>query len=111
MAAFAMCEKCAGQYHDVSNRRFHAQPVACPVCGPKIWLADNKGNKIETEPDKTIAQTAKLLKEGKILAIKGIGGFHLAVDAFNNEAVIQLRERKKREHKPLDRKSVVRERV
>ena len=101
MAAFAMCEKCAGQYHDVSNRRFHAQPVACPVCGPKIWLADNKGNKIETEPDKTIAQTAKLLKEGKILAIKGIGGFHLAVDAFNNEAVIQLRERKKREHKPF----------
>ena len=101
MSAFAMCEKCAGQYHDASNRRFHAQPVACPKCGPKIWLADNKGNKIQTDSDKAIAQTAQLLKEGKILAIKGIGGFHLAVDAFNNEAVIRLRERKKREHKPL----------
>ncbi len=101
MSAFAMCEKCAGQYHDVSNRRFHAQPVACPQCGPKIWLADNKGNKIQTDSDKTITQTAQLLKEGKILAIKGIGGFHLAVDAFNNEAVIRLRERKKREHKPF----------
>ncbi|MGD0573336.1 MAG: carbamoyltransferase HypF [Sedimentisphaerales bacterium] len=101
MSAFAMCEKCAGQYHDVSNRRFHAQPVACPQCGPKIWLADNKGNKIQSDCDKTIAQTAQLLKKGKILAIKGIGGFHLAVDAFNNEAVILLRERKKREHKPF----------
>ncbi|MGA2678967.1 MAG: carbamoyltransferase HypF [Sedimentisphaerales bacterium] len=101
MSAFAMCDKCAGQYHDVSNRRFHAQPVACPQCGPKIWLADNKGNKIQTDCDKTITQTAQLLKEGKILAIKGIGGFHLAVDAFNNEAVIRLRERKKREHKPF----------
>ncbi len=109
MSAFAMCEKCAGQYHDASNRRFHAQPVACPVCGPKIWLADNKGNKIygehsrtiQADSDKTIAQTAQLLKKGKILAIKGIGGFHLAVDAFNNEAVIRLRERKKREHKPF----------
>jgi hydrogenase maturation protein HypF len=101
MSAFAMCEKCAGQYHDVSNRRFHAQPVACPQCGPKIWLADNKGNKIQSDCDKTITQTVQLLKKGKILAIKGIGGFHLAVDAFNNEAVIRLRERKKREHKPF----------
>ncbi len=101
MSAFAMCEKCASQYHDVSNRRFHAQPVACPQCGPKIWLADSKSNKIESDCDKTITQTAQLLKEGKILAIKGIGGFHLAVDAFNNEAVKQLRERKKREHKPF----------
>jgi hydrogenase maturation protein HypF len=101
MSAFAMCEKCAGQYHDVANRRFHAQPVACPQCGPKIWLTDNKGNKIQTDSDKTITQTAQLLKKGKILAIKGIGGFHLAVDAFNNEAIKQLRERKKREHKPF----------
>lgn len=101
MSAFAMCEKCASQYHDVTDRRFHAQPVACPQCGPKIRLADNKGNKIQTDSDKAISQTAQLLKEGKILAIKGIGGFHLAVDAFNNEAVKQLRERKKREHKPF----------
>ncbi len=101
MSVFAMCEKCAAQYHDVTDRRFHAQPVACPQCGPKIWLADNKGNKIQTDSDKTISQTAQLLKEGKILAIKGIGGFHLAVDAFNNDAVKCLRERKKREHKPF----------
>lgn len=101
MSAFAMCEKCAGQYHDVENRRFHAQPVACPTCGPKIWLADNKGNTIQTGTDKVITQTAKLLKEGKILAIKGIGGFHLAVDALNDDAVKRLRERKKREHKPF----------
>ncbi len=101
MSPFAMCEKCSGQYHDVTNRRFHAQPVACPQCGPKIWLADNKGNKIQTGTDKVITQTAQLLKEGKILSIKGIGGFHLAVDAFNNEAGERLRERKKREHKPF----------
>jgi hydrogenase maturation protein HypF len=101
MSAFAMCEQCAGQYHSVTDRRFHAQPVACPKCGPKIWLCDNKGNKIQTDSDKAIAQTSQLLKEGKILAIKGIGGFHLAVDAFNNTAVKRLRERKRREHKPF----------
>ncbi|MGA2324405.1 MAG: carbamoyltransferase HypF [Sedimentisphaerales bacterium] len=101
MSAFAMCDKCAGQYHDVANRRFHAQPVACPQCGPKIWLADNKGTKIQADSDKTITQTAQLLREGKIVAIKGIGGFHLAVDALNDDAVKQLRERKKREHKPF----------
>lgn len=101
MSAFAMCEKCEGQYHDVADRRFHAQPVACPQCGPKIWLADNNGNTIQTGTDKVISQTAKLLREGKILAIKGIGGFHLAVDAFNNEAVGRLRQRKQREHKPF----------
>jgi len=101
MSAFAMCGKCAGQYRNVTDRRFHAQPVACPQCGPKIWLADNKGNTIQTGIDKVITQTAQLLKEGKILAIKGIGGFHLAVDAFNNEAVVRLRERKKREYKPF----------
>jgi hydrogenase maturation protein HypF len=101
MSAFAMCDRCAGQYRDVADRRFHAQPVACPQCGPKIWLADNKGNSIQTGTDKVITQTARLLKEGKILAIKGIGGFHLAVDAFNNEAAKRLRERKKREHKPF----------
>ena len=116
MSAFAMCDKCAGQYHNVADRRFHAQPVACPQCGPQIWLADNRGNTIQTGPsrreaadevspkadtDSIISQTVKLLKEGKILAIKGIGGFHLAVDAFNNEAAKRLRERKKREHKPF----------
>lgn len=101
MSAFSMCEKCAGQYRDVTDRRFHAQPVACPQCGPKIWLTDNKQNTIATGTNKTISQTAKLLKEGNILAIKGIGGFHLAVDAFNDKAVRRLRQRKQKEHKPF----------
>ncbi|MFH1370966.1 MAG: carbamoyltransferase HypF [Planctomycetota bacterium] len=101
MSSFNMCEKCAGQYKNVTDRRFHAQPVACPQCGPKIWLTDNKGNIIQTSTDKVITQTAKLLREGKIVAIKGIGGFHLAVDVFNDEAVRRLRQRKQREHKPF----------
>jgi hydrogenase maturation protein HypF len=101
MAAFNMCEKCAGQYRDVTDRRFHAQPVACPKCGPKIWLTDNKGNTIQTGTDNVIAEAARLLREGKILAIKGIGGFHLAVDAFNDKAARRLRQRKQREHKPF----------
>lgn len=101
MSAFDMCEKCAGQYTDVADRRFHAQPVACPNCGPKIWLTDNKGETIQTQAEKAIAETARLLLAGKIVAIKGIGGFHLAVDALNNDAVERLRQRKKRDHKPF----------
>jgi hydrogenase maturation protein HypF len=101
MSVFGMCEKCQSQYSNVTDRRFHAQPVACVACGPKIWLADNKGEKIETEPDKVISKTAKMLSEGKIVAIKGLGGFHLAVDALNNNAAKRLRERKKRDHKPF----------
>jgi len=101
MSVFAMCDRCAAQYSDVSDRRFHAQPVACGACGPKIWLTDNKGKTIETEADKVISKTANLLRAGKIVAIKGIGGFHLAVDALNDKAVRRLRERKRREHKPF----------
>jgi hydrogenase maturation protein HypF len=101
MSVFKMCKKCAAQYNDVTDRRFHAQPVACGVCGPKIWLTDNNGKTIQSDSDKVIAEAAKLLLDGKIVAIKGIGGFHLAVDAFNNEAVIRLRKRKRRDHKPF----------
>ena len=101
MSAFAMCDKCSGQYHNVTDRRFHAQPVACPQCGPKIRLADGKGKTIETQSDKVIAKTVQLLSAGKIAAIKGIGGFHLAVDAFNDKAVRRLRRRKRRDHKPF----------
>ena len=101
MSAFRMCDKCAAQYADVADRRFHAQPVACPTCGPKIWLTDNKGKTIKTKTDDAITETAKLLLGGKIIAIKGLGGFHLAVDALNNEAVRELRERKRRDHKPF----------
>ena len=101
MSEFAMCDKCAAQYTDVTDRRFHAQPVACGTCGPKIRLTDSKGNTIKTRTDEVIAETARLLLAGKVVAIKGIGGFHLAVDALNNEAVERLRERKRRDHKPF----------
>jgi hydrogenase maturation protein HypF len=101
MSEFAMCNRCAAQYTDVNDRRFHAQPVACGTCGPGIWLTDNEGNTITTQTNKTITETASLLRAGKVIAIKGIGGFHLAVDALNNKAVKRLRERKKRDHKPF----------
>ncbi|HIJ54120.1 MAG TPA: carbamoyltransferase HypF [Planctomycetes bacterium] len=101
MSEFVMCDRCASQYTNVTDRRFHAQPVACGGCGPKMWLTDSKGKTIKTQTDKAIAETASLLRAGKVVAIKGIGGFHLAVDALNNEAVKRLRERKKRDHKPF----------
>ncbi len=101
MSVFKMCDKCAAQYTEVTDRRFHAQPVACGECGPSIRLTDNKGKTIETQTENVIAETAHLLSDGKIAAIKGIGGFHLAADALNNKAVERLRERKKRDHKPF----------
>ncbi len=101
MTAFGMCDKCAAQYSDVTDRRFHAQPVACSKCGPKIWLTDSKGREVKTQTDEVIMEAARLLLDGKIVAIKGIGGFHLAVNALDNEAVKRLRERKRRDHKPF----------
>jgi len=101
MSAFKMCDKCATQYTDVTDRRFHAQPVACGTCGPKIWLTNSKGKTIKTGTEDTIVEAARLLRAGKIVAIKGIGGFHLAVDALNDRAVKRLRQRKRRDHKPF----------
>jgi len=101
MSVFEMCERCAGQYGDVTDRRFHAQPVACPRCGPKIWLTDPPGGMLQGGSDEVVAATARLLRAGKIVAIKGIGGFHLACDALNDEAVRRLRQRKRRDHKPF----------
>ncbi len=101
MSVFPMCERCAAQYRDIADRRFHAQPVACPACGPSIRLTDARGRTLQTGTDKTVAEAAKLLRAGKIIAVKGIGGFHLAVDALNNEAVLRLRRRKRRDHKPF----------
>jgi len=101
MSVFKMCEKCAAQYKDVKDRRFHAQPVACAACGPRIRLTDSSGKTIISQTDKVIAEAAGLLLAGKIVAIKGIGGFHLAVDALNDRAVQRLRQRKKRDHKPF----------
>ncbi len=103
MAGFPLCPDCGKEYKDPTNRRFHAQPVACPVCGPKVWLED--GSKVEgqksLEGDEAILQTRKLLAEGKIVAIKGLGGFHLACDATNANAVAELRARKLRVDKPF----------
>jgi hydrogenase maturation protein HypF len=101
MSVFEMCVKCRSQYKEVTDRRFHAQPVACGKCGPGIWLSDGTGECIEKDSDATIAKTVQMLREGKIVGIKGIGGFHLAVDALNDTAVSQLRQRKKRDHKPF----------
>ncbi len=99
MAPFAMCPECQAEYDDPTNRRFHAQPNACPNCGPRLWLADAQGQELP-EAD-SLEAVAQALRQGRIVAIKGLGGFHLAVDPFNPEAVARLRARKHREEKPL----------
>ncbi len=99
MKHFPLCKACHTEYQDPGDRRFHAQPNACPECGPHVWLTDQKGERIEsTDP---VSKTVELLLVGKILAIKGLGGFHLAVDACNADAVAQLRLAKGRDAKPL----------
>ncbi len=101
MDEFEMCQLCGEQYAEVHDRRFHAQPVACGACGPGVWLADSKGETIKQGTDDTVAEAASLLSAGKIVAIKGIGGFHLTADATNEDAVKLLRKRKHRDHKPF----------
>ena len=99
MARFRMCPRCQAEYDDPENRRFHAQPNACPVCGPHVQLLDGSGQASDTkDPINTVVD---LLQQGRIVAIKGLGGFHLAVDAENEPAVARLRQRKHREEKPL----------
>ncbi|MFZ5762448.1 MAG: carbamoyltransferase HypF [Thermodesulfobacteriota bacterium] len=100
MAPFSMCNDCRAEYEDPADRRFHAQPNACPSCGPHLWLADAAGQRL-AEREAAVAAAAERLQAGAILALKGIGGFHLAVDAANHEAVQRLRQRKGREEKPL----------
>ncbi|MGQ9659600.1 MAG: carbamoyltransferase HypF [Thermochromatium sp.] len=104
MAVFPMCPRCQAEYEDPADRRFHAQPNACPACGPRAWLSDHTGREIEPADlgaQDAIAAASRLLAEGRILALKGIGGFHLACDATNPEAVETLRRRKRRFAKPL----------
>ncbi len=98
MAAFMMCPRCQAEYDDPGDRRFHAQPNACPVCGPRVWLADALGREVEGDP---IAHAQWRLAEGDVIAIKGLGGFHLACRADREESVAALRARKGREAKPL----------
>ncbi len=98
MASFPQCPQCLREYTDPLHRRFHAEPNACPVCGPALALVDARGAPIVGD---AIAATLALLREGKIVAIKGLGGFHLACDARNAATVAQLRERKQREEKPF----------
>ena len=102
MAPFAMCQDCTTEYKNPLDRRFHAQPVACPVCGPKVWLEWMVDGGLKTiEGDEAIQATQKNLVDGKILAVKGLGGFHLACDATNAESVAELRHRKLRVDKPF----------
>jgi hydrogenase maturation protein HypF len=99
MAPFKMCADCAEEYHNPLDRRFHAQPVACPTCGPKVWL-EERGKSL-AEKDEAIHETRRCLKEGKIVAVKGLGGFHLACNAIDIQAVSELRTRKLRVDKPF----------
>jgi hydrogenase maturation protein HypF len=99
MASFKMCRTCQKEYDDPDNRRFHAQPNACPACGPGLTLLNNSLEKIDASD--VISEVCRLLKNGNIIAIKGLGGYHLACDALNPDAVFKLRSRKYREYKPF----------
>jgi len=99
MNEFEMCEECGREYSDPTNRRFHAQPNACQACGPELWVEDNKGNKLQIENPISFAQNK--LAEGKLFAIKGLGGYHLTCDGWNETAIQLLRTRKRRPFKPL----------
>jgi len=99
MAAFGMCGPCLAEYRDPLHRRFHAQPNACPDCGPSLALADASGDALDGEDP--VAGALRLIREGAILAIKGLGGFHLVCDAQHPRTVAELRRRKQREEKPF----------
>ena len=92
MAGFPLCPECQAEYDDLSDRRFHAQPIACPVCGPRLILCDAGGRPVEA--DDPVSAVAAVLAAGQIAAIKGLGGYHLACDATNQRAVERLRARR-----------------
>jgi hydrogenase maturation protein HypF len=98
MAGFEMCTDCRREYADPADRRFHAQAVCCPACGPRLALLDRDGRPLAGDP---ILRTAEMLRAGQLVAVKGIGGFHLAAAADDEKAVRELRERKRREERPF----------
>ena len=99
MAAFAMCDACRAEFESPMDRRFHAQPIACPACGPRLWLVGPTGRR--SPADTALSDAASLLGAGRIVAVKGLGGFLLACDATSGDAVSRLRQRKHREEKPF----------
>jgi len=99
MALFEMCEECRAEYENPADRRFHAQPICCPKCGPRLKVIDGKGGELST--DDPIEYLADALRAGRIAAIKGLGGYHLACDAGNESSVAELRRRKHRDEKPF----------
>lgn len=105
MAAFPLCPACQAEYDNPAHRRFHAETTCCPLCGPRLFLTDCSGTTLADAKDSSnaaiVQEAATALKRGLIVAIKGIGGFHLAVDAGNQDAVVRLRQRKNRPDKPL----------
>lgn len=98
MAQFEMCPQCRVEYESPADRRFHAQPIACPVCGPRLWFEDSQGRVVEGDG---IANAATAIEQGHIIAVKGLGGFHLACDAGQANAIALLRQRKQRLTKPF----------
>ncbi|MDQ3904891.1 MAG: carbamoyltransferase HypF, partial [Actinomycetota bacterium] len=98
MASFEMCQACSREYHDPADRRFHAQPVCCPACGPQLRLINANGAELPGEP---IVTATELLRAGAVLAVKGLGGFHVAALADDAVATAELRARKRREEKPF----------
>ncbi|MCP3962368.1 MAG: carbamoyltransferase HypF [bacterium] len=100
MERFRMCPACQGEYEDPRDRRFHAQPNACPECGPQVALWNERGENL-VDGEEALRRAAAAVEEGRILAVKGLGGFHLMVDAGDGEAVARLRRRKHRYEKPL----------
>jgi len=101
MAGFAMCDACAAEYHDPADRRFHAQPVACADCGPRLWFEPDEGVSPPEGSDAALAAAQAALARGEIVAVKGLGGYHLACDATSDAAVERLRARKHRMEKPF----------
>ncbi|MDH5612816.1 MAG: carbamoyltransferase HypF [Gammaproteobacteria bacterium] len=100
MAMFELCPACRTEYQDPSNRRFHAEPVACPACGPSLSF-HRESVKVMNDNEASLKNALEVLRQGKVLAVKGIGGYHLMCDASNTNAVMRLRNKKSRPHKPL----------